>query len=233
MPLLFRAANSVCQPLSGASNIVRSLRSGLDPASCDGGREPFLHAARLTALAITASRMTPATMSGCDSIKKCDAPSTSVTVESARSYWKRWRSGATGRSAVPNTAQDGFARQAAAVAGSSNAVAETERCEIARNAASASGRSAQKTSWNRAGSIDASTLPSGNDVGRTNGPMASDGKRAYRSLTDSPSSGATPATYTSPATLTELPATVITVLPYVRATSTIGRACFPISGAGL
>src|SRR6478672_13777904 len=47
-----------------------------------------LHAARLTALAVTASRITPATMSGCESIKKCDAPSTSVTAESARSYWK-------------------------------------------------------------------------------------------------------------------------------------------------
>jgi hypothetical protein len=65
---------------------------------------------------------------------------------------------------VPNTAQDGFVRQAAAVAGSSNAVARTVRCEIAMNAASASGRSAQKTSWNRAGSIDTSTLPSGTAI---------------------------------------------------------------------
>src|SRR5262249_27991890 len=83
--------------------------------------------------------------------------------------------------------------QAAAVARSSNAVAETGRCEIARNAASASGTSAQKTSWNRAGSIDASTLPSGNDRGCTSGPIASDGKRSWRSLTDSPSSGTTAA----------------------------------------
>ena len=52
---------------------------------------------------------------------------------------------------MPNTAQDGFVRQAAAVAGSSNAVADTGRCEIAMNAASASGMSAAKTSWNRAG----------------------------------------------------------------------------------
>src|SRR5262249_2298422 len=158
----------------------------------------------------------------CDSIKKCEAPSTSVTVEAARWYWKRCRSGATGRSAVPNTAQDGFVRQAAAVAGSSNAVAETGRCEIAMNPASASGRSAQQTSWNRAGSIDASPLPSGNDAGRTNGPIASDGKRPWRSLTDSPSSGARPATYTSPATLSELPATVITAPPYEWPTRTMG-----------
>ena len=31
---------------------------------------------------------------------------------------------------MPNTAQDGFARQAAAVAGSSNAVADTGRCQL-------------------------------------------------------------------------------------------------------
>ena len=115
---------------------------------------------------------------------------------------------------MPNIAQDGFVRQAAAVAGSSNAVAETVRCEIAMNAASAAGMSAQKTSWNRAGSIDTSTVPSDNDRGCTSGPIASDGKRPWRSLTDSPSSGATPATYSSPATLSELPATVITAPPY-------------------
>src|SRR6185437_4008611 len=172
-----------------------------------------LHAARVAALAMTASRITPATMSGCDSIKKCEAPSTSVTVESARSYWKRWRSGATGPSAVPNTAQDGFVRQAAAVAGSSNAVADTGRCEIAMNAASAPGTSAAKTSWNRAGSIDTSTLPSANCAGRTSGPIAGDRKRPCRSLTDSPSSGATQETYTSPITWPELAAPVITPPP--------------------
>src|SRR2546423_14863371 len=105
-----------------------------------------LHAARVAASAITASRMTPATMSGCDSIKKCDAPSTSVTVESARSYWKRWRSGATGRSAVPNTAQDGFVRQAAAVAGAADAEGGSERPWGARKAASAVGRAADEVS---------------------------------------------------------------------------------------
>src|SRR6266516_2231896 len=69
----------------------------LDPAPCDRGRDAaVLHAARLTALAMTASRITPATMSGCDSIRKCEAPSTSVTVEPARSYEKRCSSGATG-----------------------------------------------------------------------------------------------------------------------------------------
>src|SRR6266849_3657327 len=69
----------------------------LDPAPGDRGRDTaVLHAATLTALAMTASRMTPATMSGCDSIRKCAAPSTSVTVEPARSYEKRCSSGATG-----------------------------------------------------------------------------------------------------------------------------------------
>ena len=115
------------------------------------------------------------------------------------------------------------------MAGSSNAVAEIERCEIAMNAASASGRSAQKTSWNRAGSIDASTLPSGNAVGRTSGPMASDGKRSWRPLTVSPSSGATPATYTSPATFSEVPATVITAPPYEWPTSTIGPSSWSMT----
>jgi hypothetical protein len=38
---------------------------------------------------VTASRMTPATTSGFEIITKCDAPSTSVTVESARSSEKR------------------------------------------------------------------------------------------------------------------------------------------------
>ena len=69
----------------------------LDPASGDRGRDAaVLHAARLTALAMTASRMTPATMSGCDLMRKWEAPSTSVTVEPARSLEKRWSSGATG-----------------------------------------------------------------------------------------------------------------------------------------
>jgi hypothetical protein len=56
------------------------------PRFGDRGRDAdVLHAARLTALAMTASRMTPATMSGCDIIRKWEAPSTSVTVEPARS----------------------------------------------------------------------------------------------------------------------------------------------------
>src|SRR4030095_11312537 len=128
-------------------------------------------------------------------------------------------------------AHAGFVRQAAAVAGSSNAVAETGRCEIAMNAASASGTSAQKTSWNRAGSIDTSTLPSANCAGRTRGPIASDGKRPWRSLTDSPWSGTTPATYTSPTTLSELPATVITATPHQWRTSTIGPSSWSITDA--
>ena len=43
------------------------------------------YAATSAALAATASRMTPATVSGCDSIRKWEAPSTSVIVEPARS----------------------------------------------------------------------------------------------------------------------------------------------------
>jgi hypothetical protein len=68
----------------------------LDPASGDRGRDADLLRREVDALAMTASRMTPATMSGCDSIRKWEAPSTSVTVEPARSYEKRWSSGATG-----------------------------------------------------------------------------------------------------------------------------------------
>src|SRR6516164_10267580 len=97
------------------------------------------------------------------------------------------------------------------------------------NAASASETSAQNTSWNRAGSTDSSALPSGNDTGRTSGPIASDGKRPCRSLTDSPSSGTTPATYTSPATLSELPATVITAPPYEWPTTTTGPSSWLIT----
>src|SRR3989442_11705479 len=66
------------------------------PRLATGVETPISYAATLTALAITASRMTLATMSGCDSIRKWEAPSTSVTVEPARSYEKRWSSGATG-----------------------------------------------------------------------------------------------------------------------------------------
>ena len=55
------------------------------PHLATGVETPISYAATLTALAMTASRMTPATMSGCDSIRKWEAPSTSVTVEPARS----------------------------------------------------------------------------------------------------------------------------------------------------
>src|SRR4029079_6518591 len=52
-------------------------RQRLEPASGKRGRDAdVLHAARLTALARTASRMTPATMSGCDIISRWEAPST-------------------------------------------------------------------------------------------------------------------------------------------------------------
>src|SRR3954469_23656504 len=43
------------------------------------------HQTGCVAHAMTASRMTPATASGCDSITKCEAPSISVTLEPARS----------------------------------------------------------------------------------------------------------------------------------------------------
>jgi len=43
------------------------------------------YAVTSAALAMTASRITPATTSGCDLMRKLEAPSTSVTVEPARS----------------------------------------------------------------------------------------------------------------------------------------------------
>jgi hypothetical protein len=43
---------------------------------------------------------------------------TSVTLEPARSFREPMERGATGRSAMPKTAQDGLFRHAAAVAGS-------------------------------------------------------------------------------------------------------------------
>src|SRR6266851_4969593 len=95
--------------------------------------------------------MTPATTSGCESIAKWEAPSTSVTVEPARPSEKRCSSGAIGWSPVPNTPQDGFVRQAAAAAASSNAVATSGRCACAMNAATSSGTSAQKMFWKRSG----------------------------------------------------------------------------------
>src|SRR3954466_15300399 len=119
--------------------------------------------------------MTSATTPGFDSITKWEAPATSVTVEPARSYEKRWSWGAIGWSAVPNTPQDGLTRQAATEAGSSNAVVASGRCECARKVASASGTSAQKMSWKRCGSTDTSALPSGNGRGWRKLPIASDG----------------------------------------------------------
>src|SRR5262249_11725112 len=50
------------------------------------GRVDDVQAVALAVRAVTASRMTPATTSGSDSNRKCEAPSTSVTVEPARSY---------------------------------------------------------------------------------------------------------------------------------------------------
>jgi len=110
-------------------------------------------------------------------------------------------------------------------------VAATGRCEIAMNAASASGTSAQKTSWNRAGSIDTSTLPSANCAGRTSGPIASDGKPSLEVVDRLALVGATPATYTTPATLSELPATVITAPPYEWPTRTTGPSIWSMTDA--
>jgi hypothetical protein len=86
----------------------------LTPACGHRGQDAAgVRAAGFAAQAMAASRMPPAAMPGCDFMTKWEATSTSVTVEPARSQEKRWSSGATGRSAVPNTAQDGFARQPA------------------------------------------------------------------------------------------------------------------------
>src|SRR3954447_2524731 len=166
--------------------------------------------------------MTPATTSGFDSCTKWEAPSISVTAEPARSYENRWSWGEIGWSPVPNTPQDGFTRQAAAAAGSSNAEANSGRCACAMNVASASGTSAQKMLGKRCGSTESSTAPSGNGRGWRKLPIASDGNRPCRSAIDSPSSGANPATYTRPATLSEEPATLITEPLYECPTSTTG-----------
>src|SRR4051794_8115514 len=173
--------------------------------------------------------MTPATTSGFDNIGRCEPPSISVTAEPARSYEKRCSWGAIGWSAVPNTPQDGFTRQAAAAAGSSNADASSGRCACAMNFASLSGTSAQKMSWKRSGSTDSSTPPSGNDLGWRKLPIASDGKRVWRSVIDSPSSGTNPDTYTRPVTFSEVPATVITQPAYEWPTSTMGPSSWSMT----
>jgi len=61
--------------------------------------------------------------------------------------------------------------------------------------------------------------------------MMSDGKRVCRSVIDSPSSGANPATYTKPATLSEAPATVITHPLYEWPTSTTGPSIWSMTRA--
>src|SRR5207247_6369426 len=99
-----------------APRVGRLAATAAEPA-----RNRRHHAALLAAPAVTASRMTPTTASGCESITKCDAPSTSVTFEPARSYENPCSWGGIGWSAVPNTPQLGLACQAAAAAGSSNA----------------------------------------------------------------------------------------------------------------
>ena len=122
-------------------------------------------------------------------------------------------------------------RQAAAAAGSSNAVATSGRCACAMNAATSSGTSAQKMSWKRSGSTDSSTLPSGSGRGWRKFPIASDGKRVCRSVIDSPSSGMNALTYTSAATLSEAPATVITQPPYEWPTRTTGPSSWSMTAS--
>src|SRR5262245_25677104 len=69
----------------GGAGFATPLNSVSTPHVATRGRDAqVLHAARLTAIAMPALRMTPATMSGCDIMRKWEAPSTSVTVEPAR-----------------------------------------------------------------------------------------------------------------------------------------------------
>src|SRR5258708_10264929 len=111
MPLLGQPTRCGC--LGGLAVLDRGLRGSVWNVDVELDQE--LHVPQTTSLAadtVAASRMTPATISGLDSITRWEAPSTSVTVEPARAYWKRCSSGATRRSAVPNTPQDRFARHA-------------------------------------------------------------------------------------------------------------------------
>jgi hypothetical protein len=89
--LRVRGADGTSTSNSTRNSMLSSLLSDAaewrpDPASGDRGRDADVrYGATLTALATTASRMTRATMSGCDLMRKWEAPSTSVTVEPARS----------------------------------------------------------------------------------------------------------------------------------------------------
>src|SRR4051794_17288946 len=65
-----------------ATTAPRLLRRGDVPVESTRDRRDQ---AGFAAQAATASRMTPATASGCDNIRKCEAPSISVTFEPARS----------------------------------------------------------------------------------------------------------------------------------------------------
>jgi len=74
------------QELHAVLSFFASPANGVStPHRATGVETPICYAAALTVLALTASRMTPATMSGCDRIRKWEAPSTSVIVEPARS----------------------------------------------------------------------------------------------------------------------------------------------------
>ena len=67
-----------------------------------------------------------------------------------------------------------------------------------------------------------SVAPSGSGEGLTYGPSAAPGKFDCSEPRSSPSSGANPATYTSPTTLSVTPAALMTAPPYEWPTSSTG-----------
>src|SRR6476659_1438761 len=145
--------------------------------------EPYAHPARFVGVgarlrrgqltAATAARITSATACGWEIITTCDA-STSVTWAPLRAAIALAPVGPIALSAVPTTAQDGSVFHAGFVVGSPNPTSAAGRCETAITAGCSSGRSAQNTSWNEAGSmmnsVPGSPPPVGYWAGRSAAP---------------------------------------------------------------
>jgi hypothetical protein len=93
-----------------------------------------------------------ATACGCEIMATCEA-STSTTTAPARSAMKRSPERPMVTSLGEISAQEGSVFQPTGPDGSPNPAAAPGRCETAMMAACSAGRSAQKTSWNTAGSM--------------------------------------------------------------------------------
>src|SRR5712672_2859282 len=130
----------------------------------------------------------------------------------------RWAGGGIILSSVDTRYQLGLVFQAGSVIVPDRASTPQGTCELAMNAAVSASTSPAKEKWNFA--LSRNKKPSCG--GRIGGTGAPGGGSLISDDTDSPLSGAKAATYTSPATLGWVPASVTTTPPYEWPTSSTG-----------